>query len=53
MRSGRDAWEVESSGGSEVAEVGDVDRGLQRQTRAFLKDGVRPPMMFAGRFPPL
>lgn len=49
-RSGGDAWEVESSRGSEVT---DVDRGLLRQTRAFLKDGVRPPVMVAECFPPL
>lgn len=53
VSSGGDAWEVESSGGSEVTEVGDVDQGLQRQTHVFIKDGVRPPVMFAGCFPPL
>lgn len=45
-RSGRDAWEVESSGESEVTGVRDADRGRQRQTSAFLKDGVRPSVMF-------
>lgn len=44
---------MESSGGSEITKVGDDDRGLQRQTRAFLQDRVRAPVMFAGCFPPL
>lgn len=44
---------MQRSGGSEVTEVGDGGRGLRRQTRAFLQEGLRPPVMFAGCVPPL